>query len=84
MLSEALPPLAQSEMEGQPRNRPDSVFAGQLPQTGAVADCTDHGRRPTRGPSSATTEMRIARLRTKLGTAGGAAPCIKALHCFGY
>ena len=35
-------------------------------------------------PSSATTEMRIARLRKKLGTAGGAAPCIKALHRFGY
>lgn len=35
-------------------------------------------------PSTATMEMRIARLRKKLVTAGGSPQCIKAVHKVGY
>lgn len=38
----------------------------------------------TDAPTAATMEMRIARLRKKLTTAGAPQPCIKALHKVGY
>ena len=55
---------------------------GQSLERWQIAEIMGVGRPDA--PSSATMEMRIARLRKKLGAAGGAPPCIKALHRFGY
>ncbi|MCC6915930.1 response regulator transcription factor [Nitrosomonas sp.] len=61
-----------------------SAFArapGQTLERWQLAEIIGTGGEP---PSSATIEMRIARLRKKLAAAGAASPYIKALHKVGY
>ena len=55
---------------------------GQSLERWQIAELISAG--PDQEPSPAMIEMRIARLRKKLATAGAPQPCIKAMHKVGY
>lgn len=55
---------------------------GQRLERWKVAEIMSDGK-PT-PPAAATMEMRIARLRKKMASAGAPPPCIKAVHKVGY